>query len=134
MSTLNWMNMFAVALGAALGGVLRWVTGWLLSVPGSWLPWGTVVVNCAGGFLIGLSMVWFQRTPNETLRLLCVTGFLGGLTTFSTFSSESLSLVQKGQVGWAVTHSLVHVLGALAFTTVGFRVGRWMWGGDHLRC
>jgi CrcB protein len=128
MNSLSVLNLLAVALGAAAGGVLRWVSGLWLSVPGSWLPLGTVAVNCVGGWLIGLSMVWFAREPQETLRLLCVTGFLGGFTTFSTFSSESLSLLHKGQVGLALAHSLIHVLGALVFTVLGFKLGRWTWG------
>ena len=129
MITLTSLNLFAVALGAALGAVLRWVAGLLLSQPGSWVPWGTVLVNCAGGFLIGLSMVWFQRSPHEVLRLLCITGFLGGLTTFSTFSAESLSLLQRDEFGLAAVHTLIHVAGALAFTMLGFKLGRWLWGG-----
>ncbi len=129
MITLTSLNLFAVALGAALGAVLRWMAGLVLSQPGSWVPWGTVFVNCAGGLLIGLSMVWFQRSPHEVLRLLCITGFLGGLTTVSAFSAESLSLLQRGEFGLAAAHTLIHVAGALAFTMLGFKLGRWLWGG-----
>ena len=118
----------AVALGAAAGGVLRWVCGALLNTLHSHIVLGTLAVNCVGGLLIGLALVWFEHTPHEVLRLLAVTGFLGGLTTFSSFSGESLLLLQRGQWGWAVAHTLAHVLGALAFAAVGFRLGRALWG------
>lgn len=124
-----WLSMLAVAVGAALGALLRWGVGLLWNVPGSSLPLGTLVVNCAGGLLIGLAMVWFERLPNDVLRLLCVTGFLGGLTTFSTFSAESLGLVQRGEWLAALGHTLAHVLGALLCTAAGFRMGRWWLGG-----
>ncbi len=88
------------------------------------MPLGTLAVNCIGGLLAGMAMVWFQRTPHEVLRLLCVTGFLGGLTTFSAFSAESLILLQKGHYWGALGHTLAHVLGALACAALGFKLGR----------
>jgi CrcB protein len=75
-----------------------------------------------GGLLIGMALAWFARMPNETLRLLLVTGFLGGLTTFSSFSGESLSFLHRGDFGWAAAHALAHLLGALLFCAVGFRL------------
>ena len=84
-------------------------------------PLGTLFVNCVGGLLIGVALVWFERTPNELLRLLLVTGFLGGLTTFSAFSVESLILLQRGELGLALGHTLAHVVGALACAALGFR-------------
>ena len=77
-------------------------------------------VNCGGGLLIGLAMAWFQHLPNETLRLLLVTGFLGGLTTFSAFSGESLFLLQRGAFGLALAHTLAHVVGSLGCAALGF--------------
>ena len=70
-----------------------------------------MLVNCVGGLLIGMALAWFERSPNELLRLLLVTGFLGGLTTFSAFSVESLMLLQRGQWVLASAHTLAHVLG-----------------------
>ena len=113
-----------VALGGAVGALLRWRVGlWLnpLALP---LALGTLAVNVVGGLLIGLSLVWFEHHPNEAWRLLLVTGGLGGLTTFSTFSAESLTLLLRGQLGLAALHSLAHVLGALLAVALGWWLGR----------
>jgi len=112
----------AVAGGAALGALCRWGAGlWLNGGPGG-IPLGTLAVNLLGGFLIGMAMEWFGRTPQDLLRLLLVTGFLGGLTTFSAFSGESLSLLQRGQYVLALGHSALHVLGSLASAALGLRL------------
>ena len=124
MQSLPWMEVLAVAGGAAAGAVLRWWTGLWLNGQWAGFALGTLVVNCVGGLLIGMSLVWFQRMPNEVWRLLLVTGFLGGLTTFSAFSAESLGLLQKGSFAMAAAHTLAHVVGALAFAAVGFKLGR----------
>ena len=124
MQSLPWMQVLAVAGGAAAGAVLRWWTGLWLNGQWAGFALGTLVVNCVGGLLIGVSLVWFQRMPNEVWRLLLVTGFLGGLTTFSAFSAESLGLLQKGSFTMAAAHTLAHVVGALAFAAVGFKLGR----------
>ena len=123
----GWMHALAVALGGAGGALLRWrVSLWLNPMP---LPFalGTLVVNCAGGLLIGFSLVAFERHPNETLRLLLVTGGLGGLTTFSAYSAESLALLVRGEPAVALVHTLAHVLGALAFAGLGWWAGRSLW-------
>ena len=114
----------AVALGAAVGALLRWLAGMALN--GLWpgFPLGTLLVNCLGGALIGVAMVWFSRSPDELLRLLLVTGLLGGFTTFSSFSAESLGLVQRGDFGLALLHSAAHLLGALACTALGYGLAR----------
>jgi fluoride exporter len=119
-----WAQALAVAGGASAGALLRWASAVLFNQPGSALGWGTLLVNCVGGLLIGASLVVFHRWPNETLRLLLVTGFLGGLTTFSAFSAESLSLLHRGDWGWALLHTLAHVLGALGSAALGFRLAR----------
>lgn len=121
-------QVVAVAAGAAAGGVVRWLVGMAMNTLHSHLVLGTLAVNCVGGLLVGLALVWFEHTPDEVLRLLAVTGFLGGLTTFSSFSGESLLLIQRGEWGWAAAHTLAHVLGALAFAAAGFRLGRMLWG------
>jgi len=121
---LPWAQVLAVAAGAAVGGLLRWLVSLWLNSSGSALPLGTLAVNCIGGLLIGILMVWFERVPDEVLRLLLVTGFLGGLTTFSTFSGESLDLLQRGAWGWALVHTLAHTLGSLGSAGLGFTVAR----------
>lgn len=114
----------AVAAGASVGGLLRWGAG--LALNGVWagFPLGTLLVNCLGGGLIGVALVWFARAPDATLQLLLVTGLLGGFTTFSSFSAESLGLLQRGQWALALGHSAVHLLGALACTALGFALAR----------
>lgn len=116
----------AVALGAAVGALLRWGAG--LALNGVWggFPLGTLLVNALGGLLIGVAMVWFARAPDELLRLLLVTGVLGGFTTFSSFSAESLGLLQRGDVGLALLHSAAHLFGALACCALGHALGRWI--------
>ena len=123
-----WAQLFAVALGSAAGGVLRWGVQLWLNARWAAFPLGTLVVNGVGGLLIGIALAWFARTPNEGLRLLLVTGFLGGLTTFSAFTGESLALLQRGDVGWALVHSAAHLLGSLAFCVVGFRLAKTLLG------
>ena len=118
---MNWPLALAVAGGSAAGGVLRWWVGLWLNGRWAGFPLGTLLVNCVGGLLIGAALAWFEQVPNEWLRLLLVTGFLGGLTTFSAFSVESLLLLQRGQWALAAGHTLAHVLGALACAALGYR-------------
>lgn len=125
----NWTYPAAVAIGGAVGSLLRWQVGhWLnpLALP---FALGTLTVNCMGGALIGFSLVAFERQPNDALRLLLVTGGLGGLTTFSAFSAESLGLLVSGKPALALFHTLAHVGGALACAWLGWLVGRALWTG-----
>ncbi len=94
------------------------------------IPLGTLVVNCLGGFLVGVALVVLQRYPHELWRMALVTGFLGGLTTFSAFSGESLSLLMQGRWLWAVIHTAAHVIGALLCAVAGAALVRciWAWG------
>ena len=115
---------FAVALGGAIGAVLRWAVGLWLAGTWSGFPLGTLVVNCVGGLAIGIALVAFDRVPAEAMRLLLVTGFLGGLTTFSAFSAESLVLLQRGQLALALAHTAAHVAGARGCAASGWRFGR----------
>jgi fluoride exporter len=121
-------QLLVIALGGGVGAMLRWgTTVWLN--PMAWpFAAGTLAVNLVGGLLIGFSLVWFQRMPNELLRLALVTGLLGGLTTFSSFSSESLTLLMRGEVGVALAHTLVHVLGGLGCAALGWWLGRMVLG------
>lgn len=112
----------AVALGAAGGALLRWRAGVWLNAVWAGFPLGTLAVNLLGGLSIGMALEWFGRQPDELLKLLLVTGFLGGLTTFSAFSAESLALLQRGELGWALAHAAAHVLGALGAAALGLRL------------
>jgi len=119
---MPWPQVAVISLGASAGAVLRWLAGLWLNDRWSGFPLGTLFVNCAGGLLVGVALAWFERTPDEMLRLLLVTGLLGGFTTFSAFSVESLVLLQRGEWALALGHTLAHVAGALASAAIGFRL------------
>jgi CrcB protein len=112
----------AVALGAILGAWLRWLLVVKLNAALPHLPLGTLIANVSGGLMVGLAVAWFAAQPqlHPNLRLLAITGFLGALTTFSSFSAESLELLLAGRYGWAFAHSALHLLGSLAAATAGF--------------
>ena len=113
-----------MAAGAAVGALLRWWAGLALNAVWAGFPLGTLLVNCLGGLLIGMALVWFARSPHELGRLLIIAGLLGGFTTFSSFSAESLGLLQRGDWGLAALHSAAHLLGALACTALGFGLAK----------
>ena len=119
-----WNGAAAVASGAALGALCRWGAGLWLNARWQGFPLGTLFVNCVGGLLVGVALAWFERTPDEMLRLLLVTGLLGGFTTFSAFSAESLTLLERGQWAMALAHTLAHVAGALACAALGVMLAR----------
>lgn len=129
----NWLNAppgglawLAVGFGAALGAWLRWGLTILLGGLHSHIQVGTLVANLAGGYLIGLALGFFDATPalSPAWRLFVITGFLGGLTTFSSFSAESMVLLQRGHASWALAHSAVHLLGSVACCFAGFATWR----------
>ncbi len=111
----------AVAVGAALGALVRWGLGAGLNHLFPALPTGTLVANLAGGYLVGLAVALFSLAPQVApeWRLLVITGFLGGLTTFSTVSAEVVHAVHAGRLGWALATVATHVLGSLALTMLG---------------
>lgn len=117
-------QILAVSIGATLGALARWRAGLWLNQVWSGFPLGTLAVNVVGGLLIGMALEWLARYPNEGLRLLLVTGFLGGLTTFSSFSGESLALLQRGLYGLALAHTAAHVFGGLGGAVLGLRLMR----------
>jgi CrcB protein len=119
---MPWAEIGAVSLGAVVGSLLRWGAGLWLNARWAGFPLGTLFVNCVGGLLVGAVLFWLERSPNELLRLLVVTGFLGGFTTFSAFSVESLILLQRGELLLALGHTLAHVVGALVCAALGFRL------------
>ncbi|PWK37622.1 fluoride efflux transporter CrcB [Cupriavidus plantarum] len=115
------LGFLVVGIGAALGAWLRWGFSVLWNALNPMLPYGTLASNLVGGYLIGLAVAYFQANqavPAEW-RLFAVTGFLGGLTTFSTFSAEVVSNLNTGEYGWALAHLLLHLGGSLALTALG---------------
>lgn len=109
----------AVGAGAALGAWIRWGLG--IALNASILPLGTLIANLGGGLLMGMALAYFVSVPNQNeLRLFVMTGFLGGLTTFSAFSAEAFNFLQKQQYAWAAAHISSHVVGSLMMTALGF--------------
>ena len=111
----------AIGIGAALGALLRWWLGLRLNALVPAMPMGTLAANLVGGFLVGVAIALFERHPGiaPELRLFVITGFLGGLTTFSTYSAEVVTLLENGEYGWAGATALAHLAGSLALTAVG---------------
>ena len=112
----------AVALGAVLGAWLRWYLAAEFNAALPHLPLGTLIANVAGGLIIGFVVAWLSASPqiHPYVRLFVITGFLGALTTFSSFSAESLQLLHAGRYGWALAHSALHLFGSLAAAAAGF--------------
>ena len=116
-----WKPILAISLGAALGALLRWQLGLKLNSIFPALPPGTLAANLIGGYVIGLAVAYFAQAPSiaPEWRLLIITGFCGGLTTFSTFSAEVVSLLQAHRLAWAMGSIATHVVGSLAMTLAG---------------
>lgn len=114
-------QVLAVGGGAALGAWLRWLLGLWLNASFPTVPAGTLAANWIGAYLIGLAMGYFAAHPGLTpeARLFVITGFLGGLTTFSTFSAEVVTLLGRNQYAWALATSALHLLGSFAMTGLG---------------
>ncbi|HEY5804687.1 MAG TPA: fluoride efflux transporter CrcB [Lysobacter sp.] len=121
-------SLLAIALGATLGSWARWGLGvWLNPLNGN-VPLGTLAANLGGGYLIGLAVAWFGASQGVApeWRLFVITGLLGGLTTFSTFSAETVQLLQREAYGWALATIALHLLGSLAATVLGIMTMRWL--------
>lgn len=118
---MPWKPILAITLGASLGAILRWQLGVRLNAWFPLLPPGTLIANLMGGYVIGVALAVFAQMPNLSpeWRLLWITGFCGGLTTFSTFSAETFTLLQTGRVMWALGLISVHVLGSVLMTWFG---------------
>ena len=123
------LNAFiAVGLGAAIGAWLRWGLGLWLNPALPELPLGTLSANLVGGYLIGLAVAFFMQHPgiSPEWRLLIITGFLGGLTTFSTFSAETVTLFARGQYAWSMAIIAAHLGGSLLMTVLGMQTMKWI--------
>lgn len=120
------MSWLAVAVGAVLGAWLRWGAGLWVNSLAQPFPLGTVLVNLAGGFMMGVAFGFFSDMPelSPQWRLFIMTGFLGGLTTFSSFSAEAMVLLQRGDYAWALGHSALHLLGSIACCIAGLAAYR----------
>ena len=120
-------SILAIALGASLGALLRWQLGTKLNALFPVLPLGTLMANLVGGLIIGMAVVLFAQMPqwSPLWRLLIITGFCGGLTTFSTFSAEVMGLLQEGRIQWAIVAIGVHVTGSLLMTFLGMLSTHW---------
>jgi len=114
-------SFLAVGVGAAVGAWLRWGLGIYLNASYPALPMGTLASNLIGGYLVGMAVAFFTHHPglSPDLRLFLITGFLGGLTTFSTFSAEAVNLLSRAEYGWAVAHVSAHLAGSLVLTLLG---------------
>ena len=116
----------AVGFGAALGAWLRWMLSTWFNPVVPALPLGTLASNLVGGYLVGVAVAYFAANVSlaPEWRLFCITGFLGGLTTFSTFSAESVQLLMGAQYVAAFLHTAAHLFGSLAATILGFATYR----------
>ena len=114
--------VLAICVGASLGALARWQLGLWLS-PGALIPWGTLAANLIGGYLVGVAVGIFNAMPqlDPVWRLLLITGFLGGLTTFSSFSAEVVAFLTEGRLGLALATALAHVTGSLLLTLAGLK-------------
>jgi fluoride exporter len=124
------LNIIAICIGASAGALARWQLGLWLN-PGAVLPWGTLVANLVGGYLIGVCMGVFNALPqiDPVWRLALVTGFLGALTTFSSFSAEVVAMLQQSRYALALGTAAVHLVGSLLLTVVGIKTATYLIAG-----
>jgi CrcB protein len=114
-------SIVAICVGASLGAILRWLLAARFNAVVPALPLGTLLANLLGGYLVGLALALIAQNPAlaPQWRLFVVTGFLGGLTTFSTFSAEVVTSLMQGRLQWAIATVAAHVLGSVAMTVLG---------------
>lgn len=123
-----WKPLVAISLGSAIGALMRWELGRQFNQLFPAIPPGTLVANLIGGYIIGVAIGYFANTPDiaPEWRLLIITGFCGGLTTFSTFSAEVVTLLQQGRLSWAMGAIALHVSGSLLATLAGLASWHWL--------
>ncbi len=116
-----WLSVLAIFSGAGLGALLRASFNYLTVGAASVVPLGTFLSNMVGGYLVGIAIAFFGNNPNFSpeWRLFVITGFLGGLTTFSSFSAEVVEFMQQGELSWALGTALLHLIGSLVLTFLG---------------
>jgi CrcB protein len=121
------LSVTSICAGASAGALLRWLLGTWLNHLWPSVPLGTLAANVVGGYLIGVAFAYFSGHPtlSPELRLLVITGFLGGLTTFSTFSVEVVTAAQRGDLPSAAAIVFLHLLGSLACTVLGIATFNW---------
>lgn len=121
------LSVAAICVGACIGALARWGLGLWLN-PAGLIPWGTLAANLIGGYLIGVCIATFQALPqiDPVWRLLLVTGFLGALTTFSTFSAEVVGLLQQDRYALALGTASLHLFGSLLLTLAGIRTATFL--------
>jgi CrcB protein len=121
-------SVFAISLGAALGALLRWWLGTRLNATLPTLPLGTLAANLIGGYVVGVGIAFFAAfaAVSPEWRLFVITGFCGGLTTFSTFSAEIVTLLQQGRMVWACAAVAAHLFGSLLMTFAGIGTVAWL--------
>ena len=126
------MHIFAICCGASLGALARWRLGLWLS-PGGALPWGTLAANWLGAYAIGVCVALLHQLPHldPVWRLALITGFLGALTTFSSFSVEVVTLLQQQRYGLALGNAALHLGGSLLLTWLGLQSAAWLWAGKY---
>jgi CrcB protein len=125
---MMWRSIVAVSIGGVVGCLLRWVLAVFLNSVFPTIPPGTLAANLIGCYIIGIALGFFALYPAfaPEWRLLITTGFCGGLTTFSTFSAEIITLLQAGRTLWAVAAISVHLLGSLLMTIAGIATVTWL--------
>ncbi len=123
-----WKSVVAISLGASLGAVLRWGFGNRFNALFATIPPGTLVANLVGGYVIGVGIAFFAAysAVSPEWRLFLITGFCGGLTTFSTFSAELVALLQQGRLSWALGAVAAHVVGSVLMTLAGIATVGWL--------
>ena len=116
-----WLSFLAIFCGAGLGALLRAGFNLLTVGTASIIPLGTLLANMVGGYLVGIAVAFFGNNPSLSpeWKLFVITGFLGGLTTFSTFSAEVVGFIQRGEFTWALGTALLHLIGSLVLTFLG---------------
>ena len=116
-----WLSILVIFCGAGFGALLRAGFNVVTVNTASVIPLGTLIANLVGGYLVGLAVAFFGNNPqlSPEWRLLIVTGFLGGLTTFSSFSAEVVAMIQRGEFTWALGTALLHLFGSLLLTFLG---------------
>jgi CrcB protein len=121
-------SILAISIGASLGALLRWWLGLALNSLFPTIPPGTLVANLVGGYLVGLAIAFFATYSAlaPEWRLLVITGFCGGLTTFSTFSAEIVTLLQQGRAAWAFVAAGAHLAGSVLATFAGIATLVWL--------